>query len=172
MKHTGSSSMQGMAPVEVIDRVRALRTAPLLHGFTDVGLRILAGASSQRTVGRGTYAFRAGEPSAALCVIARGTLHLLPREGGQALGEIGPGDTYGGVALLLGGEHLLSGWAATDVDLVVLSKATFEALQKDKPGAALKLEIALARDLIERLREAKGPLREFLAWQISRRNQA
>lgn len=171
MKRTGSSSMQGMAPAEIIDRVRALRASPLLRAFTDVGVRILAEASSQRTVGRGTYAFRSGEPSNALCVLARGSLQLLPREGGQPLGEIGPGDSYGGVALLLGGEHLVSGWAATDVDLVVLPKSVFEGLQKQKPGAALKLELALARDLIERLRDAKGPLREFLAWQVSKRSQ-
>lgn len=172
MIHSGSSSMQGLAPAELIDRARALRESPLLRDFTEVGARILAEASSQRTVGRGTYAFRAGEPSNALCILARGTLHLLPREGSQALGELGPGDCYGGVALLLGGEHLLSGWAKTDVDLVVLPKTVFETLQKQKPGAALKLQLALARDLIERLREAKAPLREFLAWQISRRNQS
>ena len=171
MTVTGSSSMQGKAPTEVIDRARALRSSPLLREFTDVGLGILAGASEQRTVGRATYAFRAGEPSNALCVIARGTLQLVSREGSQPLGEIGPGDSFGGVALLLGGEHLVSGWAATDVDLVVLKKPAFDALKKDKPGAALKLELALARDLIERLREAKGPLREFLAWQISKRSQ-
>jgi CRP-like cAMP-binding protein len=75
----------------------------------------------------------------------------------------------GGLALLFGGEHLLSALAATDVELLLLSRERWDGLQKQKPQAALKLQLALAQDLCERIREAKGPLREFLAWQISRR---
>lgn len=164
-----ASSMEGMAPAEAVDRLQALRAAPLLRDFTEVGLRILAAASQGKVVGRGTYAFRAGEPSAALAVIAKGTLQLQGRDGGSPLGDLGPGDSAGGLSLFLGGEHVVSGFAATDVQLVVLPAPAFAALKKQKPGAATKLELAVARDLVERLRAARAPLREFLAWQVSRR---
>ena len=164
-----ASSMQGKAPAEAVDRAAALRAAPLLRDFTAVGIRILAQASSLRTVGRGTFAFRAGEPSTGLQVIAQGSLQLLAREGGAPLGEVRAGDTLGGFSLLSGGEHLVSALASTDVELVVLSAEAFEGLRKTKPGASLKLLIALANDFAERLREARGPLREFLAWQVSKR---
>jgi hypothetical protein len=65
----------------VPDRFQALRVAPLLREFTDVGVRILAVASKQRTVGRGTYIFRSGEPADGLSIIARGTIQLRGREG-------------------------------------------------------------------------------------------
>ena len=156
-------------PPEAIDKHAALRGAVLLREFTDVGLRILAEKSVQRTVGRGTYAFRAGEPSDALAFVAKGTIQLLPRDGGASLGEVVAGDSLGGMALLFGGEHILSALAATDVELIQLPKAAFELLKTTHPRTALKLTLALAQDLTERLREAKGPLREFLVWQVSKR---
>jgi len=152
-----------------MDRFAALRGSLLLREFSDVGVRILAEVCEERSVGRGTYAFRAGEPSTALCFIGRGTLQLQLREGGQALGELKSGDTVGNFALLAEGEHLVSAWAATDVELAILERGAFESLRKQKPQASLKLMLALAQDFGERLREASGPLREFLAWQVSKR---
>ncbi len=138
-----------------MDRFTVLRGSLLLREFSDVGVRILADACEERAVGRGTYAFRAGEPSTGLCFIGRGTLQMQVREGGQPLGDEG--------------EHLLSAWAATDVKLAVLERGAFETLRKQKPQASLKLMLALAQDFGERLRDAGGPLREFLAWQVSKR---
>jgi CRP-like cAMP-binding protein len=156
-------------PREKVDFFAALRACPLLREFTDVGIRVLAEAVEQRFVGRETFAFRAGEPSNSLSFIARGTLSLVPRDGGASLGEVGVGDTVGGFSLLVSGEHLLSAVAMNDVELLDLSKETFARLEKSHPRTALKLTLALAQDLAERLREAKGPLREFLVWQISKR---
>jgi CRP-like cAMP-binding protein len=152
-----------------MDRFTVLRGSLLLREFSDVGVRILADACEERAVGRGTYAFRAGEPSTGLCFIGRGTLQMQVREGGQPLGDLKAGDTLGNFALLAGGEHLLSAWAATDVELAVLEREAFETLRKQKPQASLKLMLALAQDFGERLRDAGGPLREFLAWQVSKR---
>jgi len=152
-----------------MDRFATLRGSLLLREFSDVGVRILAEACEERSVGRGTYAFRAGEPSTALCFIGRGTLQLQVREGGQALGELKTGDTLGNFALLGGGDHLLSACAVTDVELAVLEREAFESLRKQKPQASLKLLLALAQDFGDRVRDAGGPLREFLAWQVSKR---
>lgn len=151
------------------ERQAALRASILLRDFTDVGVRVLAAATMQRTVGRGTYAFRGGEPSSALSFLIRGTLQLLPRDGGAPLGELSAGDTLGGLCLLVGGEHLLSALASSDVQLLELDQEAFAGLQKTHPGTALKLTLALAHDLAHRLRDARGPLREFLVWQVSRR---
>jgi CRP-like cAMP-binding protein len=152
-----------------MDRFAALRASPLLREFSDVGVRILAEACEERTVGKGTHAFRAGEPSEALYFIGKGTLHLLPREGGVPIGEASVGDTIGNLALLSPGDHLVTALAFTDVDLAVLRHDAFETLRKQKPQASLKLLLALAQDFAERVRDAKGPLREFLTWQVSRR---
>ena len=104
-----------------------------------------------------------------LSFIGRGTLQMQVREGGQPLGDLKSGDTLGNFALLAEGEHLLSAWAVTDVELAVLERDAFETLRKQKPQAGLKLMMALAQDFADRLRDAKAPLREFLAWQVSKR---
>lgn len=157
---------QGPPP---IDKAVSLRGALLLRDFTDVGVKILAEIAEQRSVGEGTFAFKAGDPSDALAFVAQGTLHLMPHEGGAALAEVVSGDSLGGMSLLVEGEHLLSALAATDVELLQISRAAFEEMKRTHPRTALKLTLSLAQDLAERLREAKGPLREFLVWQISKR---
>jgi hypothetical protein len=50
-----------------------------------------------------------------------------------------------------------------------VTRAAFDEMKRTHPRTALKLTLALAQDLAERLREAKGPLREFLVWQTSKR---
>src|SRR3954462_330036 len=152
-----------------MDKSAALRAATLLRDFTDVGLKILADFAAERSVGRGTYAFRAGDPSETLAFLVRGTLQLVPRDGGAALGEVTAGDAIGGMGRLVDGEHVLSAVAVDDVELLELSRASFEDIKKTHPRAALKLTLCLAQDLAERLRGAKGPLREFLVWQVSKR---
>jgi CRP/FNR family cyclic AMP-dependent transcriptional regulator len=153
-----------------VDRLAALRASPMLRDFSDVGLRILAEAVQERQVGRGVYSFRAGEASTGLDFIARGTLQLLAREGGAALGELTAGDTLGGLSLLTPGEHFVSALAINEVTLLSLSKAVFNKMQEAHPRTALKLTLALARDLAERMQDAKSPLREFLVWQVSKRH--
>src|SRR5207237_10641005 len=59
-----------MAAALPLDKMAVLRASHLLGEFTDVGLRILADTSTQRSVGRGTLAFRAGDASDALAFLA------------------------------------------------------------------------------------------------------
>lgn len=151
-----------------MDRSTVLRGAALLRDFTDVGLKILADSIVERSVGRGGYAFRAGEPSGALSFVARGTLQLVPTDGGAPIGEVTAGDCLGGLSLLLEGDRVLSAVALDDVELLELSRGAFEEIKKAHPRTALKLTLCLAQDLAERLREAKGPLREFLAWEVAK----
>lgn len=152
-----------------VDRHAALRACALLRDFTDVGIRIIAEACEERPVARGAFAFRAGEESRELGFVASGTVHLLPPEGGEALGELSHGDSFGGLSLLGPSEHLLGGVAQTDLSLLMLGPDAFASMEKNNPRTALKLRLAISADVAERLREAKGPLREFLAWQLGRR---
>ena len=62
----------------------ALRGSHLLRDFTDVGLKILAEIVVPRNVGRGTFAFKAGDASQALSFVTKGALQLIPRDGGAA----------------------------------------------------------------------------------------
>src|SRR5262252_3093558 len=111
-----------------IDRMAALRSSSLLRDFSEVGLRVLADATQERNVGRGVYAFRAGEPSSVLAFVARGALQLLARNGGAVLGEVSAGDTLGGLSLVAPGDHMVSALASNDVCLLQLSRDSFAAV--------------------------------------------
>jgi len=152
-----------------VDKSAVLRASQLLREFTDVGVNVLGELATQRSVGKGLFAFRAGETSKVLSFVVKGTLQLLPRDGTAPLGEVGAGDTIGGMSLLVEGEHVVSAVAMNEVELLEISRPVFEGMKKTHPRTALKLTLALAQDLAERLREAKAPLREFLVWQISKR---
>jgi CRP-like cAMP-binding protein len=154
---------------EPVEKAVALRASQLLRDFTDVGVKILAEVASQRSVDKGAYAFKAGEVSDRLSFVAKGSLQLVPLDGATALGHVVFGDTVGGMSLLVGGEHVVSAVAASDVELVEISRAAFDEMKQTHPRTALKLTLALAQDLAGRLREAKGPLREFLIWQLGKR---
>src|SRR5207237_3828128 len=78
---TGAPLMAQVPPARV-DKAVALRGSQLLRDFTDVGVKILAEIVEQRTVGNGNYAFKAGEASEKLAFVAKGTLQLLPADGG------------------------------------------------------------------------------------------
>jgi CRP-like cAMP-binding protein len=151
-----------------MDRSAVLRGAALLRDFTDVGLKILADSAVERSVGQGAYAFRAGQASDGLSFVARGTLQLVPTDGGTPIGEVTAGDCLGGLSLLVETDRVLSAVAVDDVELLELSREAFEEIKKAHPRTALKLTLCLAQDLAERLREAKGPLREFLAWEVAK----
>ena len=122
-----------------MDRSAALRNAALLRDFTDVGLKILADSTVERSVVRGGYAFRAGEPSEALAFVARGTLQLVPTDGGAPIGEVTAGDCLGGLSLLVDGERVLSAVALDDVELLELSRSAFEEIKKAHPRTAADL---------------------------------
>jgi len=156
-------------PPARVDKAVALRGSQLLRDFTDVGVKILAEIVEQRTVGNGTYAFKAGEASEKLAFVAKGTLQLLPADGGAPLGTVVAGDTVGGLALLVEGEHVVSALAGNDVELLEINRAAFDEMKRTHPRTALKLTLALAQDLAERLADAKRPLGEFLVWQIGKR---
>ena len=151
-----------------MDRSAVLGGAALLRGFTEVGIKILAEFAVERVVSAGAYAFRAGEPSQALAIVARGTLQLVPTDGASPICEVMAGDSLGGLSLLVDGERVLSAVAVDEVELLELSRDAFEEIKKSHPRTALKLTLCLAQDLAERLREARAPLREFLAWQVGR----
>src|SRR5438445_11474660 len=66
---TGAPLMAQVPPTR-LDKPVALRASHLLRDFTDVGVKILAEIASQRSVGKGTYAFKAGEASSTITFVA------------------------------------------------------------------------------------------------------
>ncbi|MCC6194398.1 MAG: cyclic nucleotide-binding domain-containing protein [Burkholderiales bacterium] len=101
----------------------------------------------------GGVLLRAGEPAQALYVVAKGTLRAtIARDDGSqfAVGELGPGEIAGELAILTGGgEYGATVSAVTDAVLVRVPRASFERMAAASPAA---------------LREMAGGIRQRLAF--------
>ena len=76
---------------------------------------------------------------------------------------VGPGEHLGELALLGQGVRLVSAVAATPCEVLEITQRDFARLQPQKPQACLKLALAIAQDLAQRVAENRELLRELAA---------
>ena len=131
-----------------LDRIRAV---PL---FADTDRKHLEGIAQLCTeVGAkaGDVLCREGEPGAEFFVLLDGTVTVTSR--GRELATLGSGDFFGELALLDGKARNATVTAATDVQLLVLSRQEFTTLVHDDPQVAVRMLPAIGA----RLRGAAEP---------------
>src|SRR5687767_1765057 len=80
--------------------VAHLRACPLFAGFTDTGLEIFASLARPREVPKGLPVYAAGSPGEGLFIVAGGKLEVLGGQPQRVLSQLGPGDSFGELALL------------------------------------------------------------------------
>jgi len=145
--------------------VDILRGSNLFKGFTDTGLQILAGIAIERTFPAGSPLFVENMVSDALLLIGEGQVRLSARgPGGEdvPLGEVGPGDSLGALALINPTQRMCSATAATGVTAAELRHADFQKLLAQKPQACLKLLMNIVTDFGQRLQDNRDNLRLLL----------
>ena len=100
-----------------------------------------------------------------MCLIARGKASVVKGDqsyGMKYLATLGPGKTFGEMALFDAEPRSASVVATEKTLLLVLTKEGFEALAAEMPQLALRLVMKLARMMSERLRKTSGALSEHL----------
>ncbi len=144
--------------------VEALQKAPLFREFTETGLKIFADdrpgeggprrlADLRREHG-GRVALHRDERRRADHAEDRG-------RGAGARGRAGPGEHLGELALLGKGVRLVSAVAATPCEVLEITQRDFAKLQPQKPQACLKLALAIAADLAQRVADTRELLRDL-----------
>lgn len=96
---------------------------------------------------QGEFVVESGQSPEALFIIEAGHLHLHSTEEGGDFSEIGPGESFGEMAVLTGKPHARSVQAADDAVLWVLPAGEFEALTEEHP----EIRLALSKSIRERL---------------------
>jgi CRP-like cAMP-binding protein len=133
--------------------VHALSTA--LGGVDATALQFLADEVGWETLPRGAILMRQGEPGDSLYFVVSGRLRVFGlRDDGEQVnvGEVGPGETVGEMALLSNEPRSASSDALADCELLRLSKAGFDRLISDHPKTmAVFTRIIVAR-LTSRIR--------------------
>lgn len=145
--------------------VDILRANTLFKGFTETGLQILAGIAIERNFPAGSPLFVENMVADAALLIGEGQVKLSARAASGEelwLGELGPGDSLGGLSLIQPGQRMCSATAATSVSAVELRNADFQKLLAQKPQACLKLLMNIVTDFGAKLQDNRENLRGLL----------
>ncbi|MBK7863425.1 MAG: cyclic nucleotide-binding domain-containing protein [Archangiaceae bacterium] len=149
-----------------IDPVVALKASPLFAGFTDTGLTILAGITAPHNYPAGTPLFVENMVSDCMLIIVEGKVALTtkdPHGGGDLqLGELGPGDWLGELALISTGQRMCTATATSTVKALEIRQADFQKTLALKPQACIKLLMSIVTRFGQKVADNKDALRSLL----------
>ncbi len=145
--------------------LEALQRAPLFKDFRAPSLETLAGIAGTRAVPQGTVLFREDDVGESLLVIVAGSVRVTqgPPGAEREVATLGPGEHLGALGLLARSTHLVSAVAATDCEVLELTRREFFRKAQEKPVTCLKLAVVVAGDLARRIEENKEALRRLAA---------
>lgn len=148
-----------------MDAAAALRASPLLSGFTDTGIGILAGIASLRSYPAGTPLFVENMVSDTLIVVGEGRVALSTKNDKGAelgMGELGPGDWLGELSLITTGQRQCTATAVTAVTAWEIRQADFQKLMAVKPQACIKLLMAICTTFGQKIITTKDALKTLV----------
>ena len=149
---TGAPAHPGVPdPADLADIATLLAGVPLLAGLPADRLRELATVVEPVTVRAGEVVFHRGDPGESLLVVRTGRVEIVLD--GAVVRVHGRGDSFGEVALLVGGRRSATVRARRDTELLALHRAAVERLLATEPAFA----VALVRDLARRLPGVASP---------------
>ena len=122
-----------------------LASVPLLAGLDDRVRRRLAQIGKRRTYAADEVIVKEGSTGTALYVILSGRVRV--ERGGAQVGELGPGDFFGELALIEEEPRSASVLAVDETECLLFPAWEFRALLDEQPQIA----VAIMRALIERI---------------------
>lgn len=135
------------------DVVAALAATPLGEALEREDLRRLAALGKVREVAAGERLRSEGEPGGTLMVLLAGSVEVVKNhgDGGRRLVELGPGALLGEIGFLCGRPASATLRTCAPVRLFELPRDAFADLAEAGEPAAMRLALALARVLADRL---------------------
>ena len=137
----------GEADIDQPMDVEQLRGLPPLDGISDEGLTRIAACAAEVTREAGQVLALPDDPGSGMYVIREGTVAVELRTGTI---ELGPGDFFGELALLVeDGTRVARVRATSEMHCVSIPRDDFLELVETEPAFALHLLRELARRLVE-----------------------
>jgi CRP/FNR family cyclic AMP-dependent transcriptional regulator len=128
-----------MAREQYLDHLAAV---PLFRGMTTKELRDIAKATVELNIDQGKEFVTQGDVGREAFVIVEGTADVV--RNGTPIGQLGPGDCVGELALLDHGPRTASVVAATPLTVLVLGPREFLGVLDEVPTLSHKILAALA----------------------------
>jgi CRP-like cAMP-binding protein len=128
-----------MAREQYLDHLAAV---PLFRGMTNKELRDIAKATVELTIEQGKEFVTQGDVGREAFIVVEGTAEVV--RNGQTIGQLGPGDCVGELALLDHGPRTASVIAATPLTVLVLGPREFLGVLDEVSTLSHKILAALA----------------------------
>jgi CRP-like cAMP-binding protein len=137
-----------------------LQQSPLLHGFTDDGIRIIETICVPRQVEIGTPIFVEKLHGESAFLLVAGEVQIVVDKDGQqrTLATLTAPDVFGELSLLRPGPRRVTVRARTQVGVIEINRRELLALQKQRPQACIKLLMNVTDRLAQRLDETGAVL--------------
>ena len=132
------------------DDIELLSGLPLFSGLDNDQLRLIAFGAEHRQVATGQALFREKAPAECAYVIARGEieLYVIGRDGKPHLEtRVGSGVMLSELALVTMVERKYTAVAASDVDVIRITRALFHRLLEEYPQMARQVESRIKQSL-------------------------
>ena len=129
-----------------------LSQCELLRNLPPEDIEPLVDKVKQREAKAGEFVFRTGDPGNALYLVADGVVEVIDDSAGRTLAELGPGQTFGEMALLSGGTRTATIRAKTGVHLLVIGRGDFDRLVADNASLEEKVRQLSHDRALENLR--------------------
>jgi CRP-like cAMP-binding protein len=127
--------------------IEHLGRVPLFSACSKDELRRLSRRTTDIPVPEGQALVNEGERGLEFFVIVNGRAKVSRR--GRKVGEVGPGDFFGELALLIDADRNATVTALTPMETIVLSRREFEAALADAPRMTRKIMSGMAARLAE-----------------------
>ena len=143
----GDPMTHTLSTVPLVQRVMFLRRAPLFAELPPQDLQPIAAAAEEHVFAAGDVIAERGEPGDTTYIVVEGEVSVLGPDDKEIATPRRPGDVMGEMAVISSRPRVASLVAATDVRVLELHKAAFQAILRERPETAL----AMMRLLCDRL---------------------
>jgi CRP/FNR family transcriptional regulator len=133
---------------ELVDR------AGLFQGLEEEQLERLAAGFRYVVFSAGSEIFAQGDSCEEMFLLLTGEVEIRIAGSDKPIGRVEAGECLGEVAVLMGGDHSASAFAASEVEAGILTRQDLESLVRLRPGIGVVLYRNLACGLGEKLRRA------------------
>ena len=123
----------------------AVRSIAVFAGFDESQCARIAGACEELDVEKGTRLTEEGEFGYAMFAVLEGTADV--SRNGEHVRTLGPGDVFGEIAVLFGGQRTATVVATSPMRLVMLFNGELTRLDRDVPVLADELRKVIAERL-------------------------
>lgn len=138
----------------LLERLEALSRVTVFERLSAEDLLRLAQLLEEKHITQGDSVFEEGQAGEEMYLVAEGSITLLRPKDGVVLAELGPGASFGEMALFESAPRSASARAAASGRLLVLSRRVLLGLIQERPD----ISFSLLADLSHRLRETTAKL--------------